>query len=75
MVMAQFDCATLLHPLDPLEFGVYTFPVGRLQELMPFLDPLEGTEINKREVRAFFFAHESEQDACPSCPLFSLSLY
>jgi hypothetical protein len=32
-------------PLDPLGFGVYTSPVGRRQESMAFLDPLEGTEI------------------------------
>jgi hypothetical protein len=33
-------------PLDPLGFGVRTFPVGRLRESRLFLDPLEGTEIH-----------------------------
>ncbi len=33
-------------PLDSLGSGVYTSPVGRRQESMAFLDPLEGTETN-----------------------------
>jgi two-component system sensor histidine kinase DesK len=37
------DCPSAF-PLDPLGFGVYTFPRGRRRESMPFLDPLEGTE-------------------------------
>ena len=31
-------------PLDPVEFGGYTLPGGKLEESRSFLDPLEGTE-------------------------------
>jgi DNA mismatch repair protein MutL len=33
-------------PLDSLGSGGYPFPLGRQQESMSFLDPLEGTEIS-----------------------------
>ncbi len=46
-VMPIVEANPSAFPLDSLGFGVYTSPLGKRRESMPFLDPLEGTETSK----------------------------